>query len=263
MEQWEAIDNDESLALFHAKFWGKGMAIEEEEWSSTQPPVADIGSELKGTELDGERPIGKAVDGKTDGDRTDLDSDDIIAGCYMLDIGIDDFPFPKIWVRADYIRIFDYLQAYYDWPRAHDIAPAVVITGQPGIGESLLASWTILLTQYYLHKGKSVWVYYALHRCLAESKPVIWCYRGACYLFVEEGVYQMPTDFEIQGFVWTLVDSDSSSEGVLAHLADHGTRHFIIYSTAPCKERWSRLHKTMRVTVVIMNPWTRAEIVRA
>lgn len=106
MEQCEAIDNDESLALFHAKFLGKGMANEEEEWSSTQLPVADIGSDLEGKELDEEKPIGKAVDGKTDGDRTDLDSDDIIAGCYMLDIGIDEFPFPKIWVRADYIRIF-------------------------------------------------------------------------------------------------------------------------------------------------------------
>jgi hypothetical protein len=137
MEQWEAIDNDESPALFHAKFLGKSMANEEEEWSSSQPPIADIGSELEGKELDGERPIGKAVDGKTDGDRTDLDSDDIIAGCYMLDIGIDDFPFPKIWVRADYIRIFNYLQAYYDWPRAHNVAPAVVITGQPGIGKVL------------------------------------------------------------------------------------------------------------------------------
>ena len=94
IEQWQAID-DESLALFHAKFWGKGMAIEEEEWSSTQLPVADIESEFEGKELDEERPIGKAVDGKTDGDRTDPDSDDIIVGCYMLDIGIDDFPFPK------------------------------------------------------------------------------------------------------------------------------------------------------------------------
>ena len=128
--------------------------------------------------------------------------------------------------------------------------------------KSFIASQTILLAQYYLHKGKSVWVYYALRRCLAESKPVIWYYCGACYLFVE-GVYRMPTYFEIQGFVWTLVDSDSSSEGALPHLADHGTRHFIIYSTAPRRERWSRLHKTMRVTVVIMNPWTRAEIVRA
>ena len=54
MDQWEAIDNDESLTLFHAKFWGKGMAIEEEEWSSTQPPVADIGSELEGKELHGD-----------------------------------------------------------------------------------------------------------------------------------------------------------------------------------------------------------------
>ena len=58
--------------------------------------------------------------------------------------------------------------------------------------KSFIASQTTLLTQYYLHKGKSVWVYYALRRCLAESKPVIWYYCGACYLFVEEGVYRCP-----------------------------------------------------------------------
>jgi hypothetical protein len=73
----------------------------------------------------------------------------------------------------------------------------------------------------------------------------------------------MPKDVRIKGFVWTLVDSDSSQEGVPPHLADPGTGHFIIYSTSPQKERWSRLHKTTQVSIVVMNPWTMAELVQA
>jgi hypothetical protein len=36
---------------------------------------------------------------------------DIIPGCYILDLGIH-FEFSKIWIRADYIRIYDYLENY-------------------------------------------------------------------------------------------------------------------------------------------------------
>ena len=95
------------------------MAVEEKEWLSTQQPASDKAGELEGIGLD----------------------DDIIPGCYVLDLGIAGLPFAKIWIRAEYIRIFNYLQAYYDRPRMNNLAPAVVITGQPGIGESLLALW--------------------------------------------------------------------------------------------------------------------------
>ena len=125
------------------------MAIEEKEWLNIQTPASDIGREPEGPELHGERCMEKAVDVKTDrGETTDNDEmwddfsdldDDIIPGCYMLDIDLKGFPYPKIWIRADYIRVFNYLQVVYDRPRLHDIAPAVVITGQPGIGECLIA----------------------------------------------------------------------------------------------------------------------------
>jgi len=36
-------------------------------------------------------------------------------------------------------------------------------------------------------------------------------------------------------------------------------RLFVIYTTSPCREWWPRLHKTVRKTVVAMNPWSRAE----
>ena len=68
-----------------------------------------------------------------------------------------------------------------------------------------------------INVGKSVWIHYALRRRLAEKKPVIWYFEGTCYLFVEEGVYEVPDkchQFEV--FVWTLVDSDSSKDGILS-----------------------------------------------
>ncbi|KAF8340042.1 hypothetical protein F5887DRAFT_1160464 [Amanita rubescens] len=42
-----------------------------------------------------------------------------------------------------------------------------------------------------------------------------------------------------------------------------GTRHFLIYSTSPSRDRWSRLHKTVRTVIVIMNPWKLKEMLRA
>ena len=42
-----------------------------------------------------------------------------------------------IW-QAEYIRIYDYLVDYYNDERHYSsCVPAAVITGQPGIGESL------------------------------------------------------------------------------------------------------------------------------
>ena len=116
-----------------------------------------------------------------------------------------------------------------------------------------------------LHKGKSVWVYYALRRCLAERKPVIWYYKRRCHLFVKEGVYEMPDDFQraqLKQFIWTLVDSDEARE-VPSDLVPLHTPLFVIFSTSPSGDRWSRLHKTVYERCLIMNPWKRKEILRA
>ena len=97
-------------------------------------------------------------------------------------------------------------------------------------------------------------------------KPVIWYLDKKCYLFVDEGVYLIPRDFptfSFKTFVWTLVDSDQSKDGVPPDLVPHETCHYVIYTTSPCKERWSRLHKTTRDMRLIMNPWTKEEILRA
>ena len=117
----EILEDSDPLALLHSKFWGTSMEVEERNWrntvTDTQAPAAGVG------------------------DGMDVDEKIQDPGCYMVNIGIDSFRFQKFWVRLEYIRIFDYVQAYFDKERVHNIAPAVVITGQPGIGESFVASW--------------------------------------------------------------------------------------------------------------------------
>lgn len=66
------------------------------------------------------------------------DLDDINPGCYFLEIGIDGLEYPWIWIRADYIRIYDALEIHYPRPTCPYRAPAAVITGGPGIGEALI-----------------------------------------------------------------------------------------------------------------------------
>ncbi|EDR05961.1 uncharacterized protein LACBIDRAFT_329135 [Laccaria bicolor S238N-H82] len=246
MQPWPILEKDEPFAMLHAKFWDKSMVVEEQRWLKAQQASPATGSEYGLRDQEGEERM-DAVDNETMDEATTMDpEDDIISGCYMLDIDIDELELTSLWIRAEYIRVFNLVNAYYDKPTSVRRAPCVVVTGQPGI-------------------GKSVWVYYALRRCLAERKPVIWYYQKHCYLFVEEGVYVMPDHFQkahFKRFIWTLVDSDEAKEGVPEYLVPHGTRLFVIYSTSPRRDRWSRLHKTVRPIVAIMNPWERKEILR-
>lgn len=76
----------------------------------------------------------------------------------------------------------------------------------------------------------------------------------------------MPDDFQKSLFltsVWTLMDSDESKEGPPSIAMTHGTRLFVIYTTFPAKDRWSRMNMTLLNVKVIMNPWTKAEILEA
>ena len=63
-------------------------------------------------------------------------------------------------------------------------------------------------------------------------------------------------------FVWTLVDVDEKN-GVPEKLVSNHTRHFVIYSSSPAQSPWAHVHKTVREYVMVMNPWTRKEILRA
>jgi len=110
------------------------MADEEEEWRRGQPAIGDRvrDEDRYGDECMGEDEIDDL------GERTDLE-DDILSGCYVLNIGIEGIDYPSIWVRAEYIRMYDYLESYYNSfaSKLPGRAPGAVLTGQPGIGELL------------------------------------------------------------------------------------------------------------------------------
>jgi hypothetical protein len=70
-----------------------------------------------------------------DGDDEDLGDDgEVGSGCYILDLRIPEIH-SKVWVRKDYIRLYNYCTKYVDDRRENLQSLSVVITGQPGIGE--------------------------------------------------------------------------------------------------------------------------------
>jgi hypothetical protein len=103
------LHETESLAGLHADFWPKSMK-----------------------ELNNES-MNDAVD---DEDTTDGDGD--IGSGYLCIPDID----AKIWVRKEYIRLYDYCNEFFKSESANKKPISVVITGQPGIGECFrVASW--------------------------------------------------------------------------------------------------------------------------
>ncbi|KAH9054177.1 hypothetical protein EDB87DRAFT_1689495 [Lactarius vividus] len=142
------------------------------------------------------------------------EGDEIGPGCYILDLGTPDLRRSKLWIRKEYIRLYEYCNKYLESRRTEQVAPSVVITGQPGI-------------------GKSYWIIYAMCRCLADGKPVIW---------FRSGIHK---------------------DGVPDYLAAHDTNHLIILSSCPPSDQWKCLTETTRWSIAIMNPWTREEISQA
>ena len=147
LKPWPILGGGHTLALLHAKFWGKSMADEEQEWLNAQLAIPATESEFGLGDREGEERMHGVVEEKMGVDETVVvddtmdeatttdPDDDIIPGCYMVDIGIDGFQFLKFWIRAEYIRIFNSIDVYYNTPVDLPQAPCAVVTGQPGIGE--------------------------------------------------------------------------------------------------------------------------------
>ena len=106
---WTKLEDDKLLSQLHVKFWCRDMTEEEQEWR---------------------RSFVKPVD-------YDEDESDIGPGCYALDFGMEHLERSKLWIRNDYLRIYDYCNKHYDRVKSlgSGIAPSVVITGQAGVGE--------------------------------------------------------------------------------------------------------------------------------
>jgi hypothetical protein len=104
--QWQKVP-DGPLEELHRKFWRKGL----KEW-----------------------PGNGSVDVDEDED-TEAEEDEIGPCTGVLNIGIEGLWRQKIWVRKEYIRLYNYCSVYMEYGRTKDLPPSMVITGQPGIGK--------------------------------------------------------------------------------------------------------------------------------
>jgi hypothetical protein len=130
VDDWNSriVHIDDPLSEFHAKFWGIADIAGDQENAGDQEDAGDQGD-----------------DNDMDVDGSAAEDDDIIPACYVLDIsirGVED----KIWVRADYIRLFKFAEEFYAENVANPRSPCLVITGQPGTGA--LSDVVIMLSYY-------------------------------------------------------------------------------------------------------------------
>ncbi|KAH8992842.1 hypothetical protein EDB86DRAFT_2830389 [Lactarius hatsudake] len=147
---------------------------------------------------------------------------------FILKLGIPGIWRSELLVRKEYIRLYEYCDKYLESRRNKQKPPSVVITEQPGI-------------------GKSYWITYALCRRLAEGKPVFWFRSTARFLFVKEGVFEVPPDYhstDLKTRVWLLIDADDSKDEIPDYLAPHETNHLIILCSSPPSARWKPLTRT-------------------
>jgi hypothetical protein len=102
---WSKLKDRHPISQLRSEFWGKNIEEEAKQWRKSHSTVKV--------------------------DRTN----DIGPECYGLDLGIIKFKSSKLWVRQDYIRIYDYCSKRHEEgpSSATEMARSVVITGQPGI----------------------------------------------------------------------------------------------------------------------------------
>jgi hypothetical protein len=104
-------------AKLHEEFWGKSMAIEEQEWRDSQE-ATDLAMDVTVADGDDSNPESEAG-----------------PGCYPLDFCIHKSL--RTWIRKDFIRMYDFCDQWYErvtGSRANKQAPSVVIAGQSGVG---------------------------------------------------------------------------------------------------------------------------------
>ena len=87
---------------------------------------------------------------------------------------------PKIWIRADYIRVYKHTESIYDFCYECRRVQAVVFTGHPGTGECvcLYLQDTLLIVD----EGFTV---YATSLCRKKTGTM-----DLHYIFVDDSVYK-------------------------------------------------------------------------
>jgi hypothetical protein len=106
------MDVTNALSKLHSLYWNKKIDQDELEWVGTRPPLPEI------------------------------DESEIVRGCFTLTLGVKDFITKNLWVRKDYLRIYDECKSFYKRiceDRGNQRPPSAIITGQPGVGKCFLS----------------------------------------------------------------------------------------------------------------------------
>jgi hypothetical protein len=104
---WHKLKRSHRYYKLQSTFWGKRIEDDAQRWRESHPDVKDD------------------------------DDNDIGPDCYALDLGVPRLKSSKLWVRNDYVRLYDYCTTRHGTgpQEAGEDARSVVITGQPGVGE--------------------------------------------------------------------------------------------------------------------------------
>ena len=104
--EWTKLGDEDILSKLRSTFWGRKIEDDARQWRASHPAVRDD------------------------------DSNDIGPACHVFDTGLD-IDCPKMWVREDYDRIYEYCKREDENGPAAGLTPSVVITGQRGVGMCL------------------------------------------------------------------------------------------------------------------------------
>ena len=105
-------DDKTDVSQLHAKYWGVSINQDESEWVDAHGELAE----------------------------NDPDGSEVVWGCFALKFLPSDgclAPMKDIWVRKDYLRIYDGCDNHCQrcWGDRRLLSPTAIITGQPGVGE--------------------------------------------------------------------------------------------------------------------------------
>ena len=67
--------------------------------------------------------------------------DDIGPNCHILDIGMPTLGLTRLWIRNEYIRMYKHCEDHLETNRNESKSPAMVVTGQLGIGKCFTLSY--------------------------------------------------------------------------------------------------------------------------
>jgi hypothetical protein len=106
---WLRQQSENALSMFHAKYWGKDIHEETNQWKKQQP---------------GYQPM-------------DIDETNALPANFALYFDIDTLNTTNIWVREDYALLYDYCTNRFNRREKKRFSKpsSVVITGQPGVGK--------------------------------------------------------------------------------------------------------------------------------